>query len=136
MSNNVQWNSEWITEEEAQARIKKGWTNNAVKKEELTITKLGRAVPARKLRADVMQVYEELGGATYLAKMARQNPDLFYKLLLKILPQAVEQDVKLEAQGAGDIKEMSSTELKQLLLEHAMKTITLPPTENDTDADE
>ena len=74
-------------------------------------------VPARRLRRDVMAVYAELGGAEYLLSVAKHDPDLFHKLLLKIIPQAVEADVKMEAVGNKDVAAMTTAELKMLVMQ-------------------
>jgi len=120
--NQVQWGYEVIEKEEEKARLEAGWANPTPKIQEappsppLNVFQLDE-VPARRLRKDVMQVYNELGGAAYLAKLAGSDPDLFNRLLLKIIPQAVEADVKMEATVKHDVKAITTAQLKALVME-------------------
>ena len=51
-------------------------------------------LPADQLRADVLAAYQAAGGTAYLQKMAEQNPAHFFKLLVRILPQTLEADIR------------------------------------------
>jgi len=74
-------------------------------------------VPARRLKKDIMTVYNRLGGVEYLEKVAKSDPDLYHKLLLKVIPQAVESDVRLEATVHNDIVSLPTSQLKKMFLE-------------------
>jgi hypothetical protein len=88
-------------------------------------------VPARRLRKDIMAVYKALGGEQYLLNVARTDPDLFHKLLLKVIPQAVEADVRMEATINRNIETMTTAELKALVMARMSAEIDVTPTEND-----
>jgi hypothetical protein len=88
-------------------------------------------VPARRLRKDIMAVYKALGGEQYLLNVAKTDPDLFHKLLLKVIPQAVEADVRMEATINRNIETMTTAELKALVMARMSAEIDVTPTEND-----
>lgn len=72
-------------------------------------------VPARRLKKDVIAAYEALGGKDYLIAMGRKDPANFNKLLAKILPQAIEADVRHELSGV-DISTLPTATLKAMFL--------------------
>ena len=119
----IQWGPQWLSESEA-ARWEEAGFKNPTPKPEVQSAKPTlvaelpnlEMVPARRLKADVMEVYQKLGGASYLLEIAQKDPNLFYKLLLKILPQSLEQDVRLEAIVSNDLTAVSTAELKALIL--------------------
>ena len=73
-------------------------------------------VPAKRLRRDVMKVYHQLGGHKYLHQMAQSDPAQFNKLLMKVLPQTIEADVRAEV-ASKDLDTMPTSVLKQMLLD-------------------
>jgi hypothetical protein len=72
-------------------------------------------VPARRLKKDVMAAYEALGGMNYLIDMGKKDPANFNKLLAKVLPQAIEADVRHEAIGPN-MEIMPTHQLKRLFV--------------------
>ena len=132
----IKWKYEWITEEENAKRLAMGWSNPTPTVSEvpppppMNVSELAE-VPARRLRKDIMAVYKALGGEQYLLNVARTDPDLFHKLLLKVIPQAVEADVRMEATINRNIETMTTAELKALVMARMSAEIDVTPTEND-----
>lgn len=90
-------------------------------------------VPAKRLRRDVMKVYHQLGGHQYLHTMATKDPAQFNKLLMKVLPQTIEADVRAEVATRGDLRALSTETLKQMLLDQLRATsIDVTPTGDPT----
>ena len=132
----IKWKYEWITEEENAKRLAMGWSNPTPTVSEapppppMNVSELAE-VPARRLRKDIMAVYKALGGEQYLLNVAKTDPDLFHKLLLKVIPQAVEADVRMEATINRNIETMTTAELKALVMARMSAEIDVTPTEND-----
>jgi hypothetical protein len=91
-------------------------------------------VPAKRLRRDVMKVYHQLGGHTYLHEMATKDPAQFNKLLMKVLPQTIEADVRAEV-ATQDVRNIPTNVLKQMIYDHLeARTIDVTPTEATADS--
>jgi hypothetical protein len=123
----IQWGPMWMTPEEVARAEAAGHTNPTPPKpqpalvEVLSPTDLVNDVPARRLRKDVMGVYKRLGGEDWLHNQAVKNPELVLKLLLKLLPQTVEADVRQELVISHDVTSLTTAELKLMLLKQAAK---------------
>ena len=78
-----------------------------------------KEVPARRIKQDVMDAYHNLGGSQWLEKLGKSSPELFAKFALKILPQTVEQDVRMELTNVTDLSQLSTNDLKLMLLKQA-----------------
>lgn len=91
-------------------------------------------VPAKRLRRDVMRVYHQLGGHQYLHTMATKDPAQFNKLLMKVLPQTIEADVRAEV-ATQDIGNIPTNMLKQMIFDQLRATsIDVTPTEATADS--
>ena len=77
---------------------------------------------SREIIDEYLSVYQQLGGLEALLKQARANPQRFYSELLKILinmeaPKAsLAVQINIEQVSAKELEQMSSVEIKQLLL--------------------
>ena len=45
------------------------------------------------VRDDLLAAYEALGGAAWLEDLGRENPELFTRLLLRVLPAPIDAEV-------------------------------------------
>jgi len=134
----VQWGPEYIDEDEHTKRLAIGWVNPTPKPKVEESAPLGvdlllKEVPARKLKADVMQAYQNLGGAAWLEKLGKQDPSLLAKFVMKILPQSIESDVRLEAHISSDVTAMTTQELKLMIMKRLSESAV--PVEDDSNAE-
>ena len=91
-------------------------------------------VPAKRLRRDVMKVYHQLGGHAYLHQMATKDPAQFNKLLMKVLPQTIEADVRAEV-ATQDVGNIPTNVLKQMIFDQLRATsIDVTPSEATADS--
>lgn len=76
--------------------------NTGKPKGALTKTKM-----TNKLRLDIFECYEELGGKDYLAVLATEDPKSFCNLLTKLIPQ----EIRAELGRPGEFDHLNDQEL-------------------------
>jgi hypothetical protein len=71
------------------------------------------------LKAAILSAFEEVGSASYLAKIAKENPAIFCALLGKVLPR----DIKAEHSGGLTLSELVQ---KSMLMREIERELALP----------
>jgi len=67
---------------------------------------------AGKLKKDIFQTYEELGGVDYLSVVATEQPAVFCNMLAKLIPA----EIRAEIGRPGDFDHLSDEELDNAII--------------------